>query len=286
MALDRLPQLDDDGLHLPEVGSWGETKYRLIENYASMFSIAMRGKWEARVFVDLFAGAGRARVAGTSVIIPTSATLALGVKHPFDKYVLCDIDETAMYALEQRVRRDFPGRDVIFVLGDCNAKVDAILEAIPTARRDFRVLTFCVVDPYSLRSLKFSTIRAIAERYVDFLVLIPSFMDAHRNPRHYTKRDHPRIDEFLGSREWRSAWDAADSTGRPQFGAFLVEQFKLAMAGLGFHSDGPGDAEPIRDSRNHLLYHLAFFSRHPRGREFWTKARRSSIDQLRLFGSD
>jgi hypothetical protein len=33
-----LPILEDDGLITPDVGLWAEKKYRLVQNYASMFA--------------------------------------------------------------------------------------------------------------------------------------------------------------------------------------------------------------------------------------------------------
>jgi hypothetical protein len=53
LGSDPLPALDDDGLETPEVGSWGEDKYRLVRNYAQLFAQSMRGKWECLVYVDL-----------------------------------------------------------------------------------------------------------------------------------------------------------------------------------------------------------------------------------------
>ena len=82
--------LEHDGLHTPEVGSWSDVKYRLISNYAEMFSTSMRKKWDKRVYIDLFAGAGRAAIKDTKEIVETSSLLAMGVTHPFDRYVLCD----------------------------------------------------------------------------------------------------------------------------------------------------------------------------------------------------
>lgn len=286
MAIDRLPHLDDDGLFLPEVGDWGETKYRLIANYSAMFATAMKAKWDARVYVDLFAGAGRARIKGTSLIIPTSATLALGVRHPFDKYVLCDNDPTALDALEKRARRDASERDIAFVLGDCNRNVDRIMREIPKPRSGFRVLSFCVVDPYKTGALKFETIRALSTLFVDFLVLIPSFMDAHRNLHNYLATRNRVIGDFLGNPEGRPSWDAVASEGPRKFGIFLVDQFGRSMRSLRYLYDGPGEEVPVRNTKKGVIYHLAFFSRSELGRKFWREARKSSVDQLGLpFGT-
>lgn len=281
MALDRLPHLDDDGLPLPEVGEWAETKYRLIANYAEMFATAMKKKW-FRIFIDLFAGAGRARIGGTRIIVPTSAMLALGVRDPFDRYVFCDIDSERISALMERSRRDAPGRQVCYIPGDCNADVARIVAEISGPGSGRETLAFCVADPYGLATLRFSTIRGIASRRVDFLILIPSYMDAHRNLELYLPREKRTIDDFLGDSHWRERWEATRGGGPREFGAFVVDRFGRSMQALKYLYDGPGEEVPVRDSQNHLLYHLAFYSRSELGRKFWREARRYGMDQLNL----
>ncbi len=50
----RLLELEDDGLMTPEVGDYAEEKYRLIGLYAELFAKAMKGKWDSRVYIDLY----------------------------------------------------------------------------------------------------------------------------------------------------------------------------------------------------------------------------------------
>jgi three-Cys-motif partner protein len=281
MAWDRLPQLDDDGLVLPEARDWAETKYRLIGNYAEMFATSMRGKWDTRVYVDLFAGAGRARVRETQAIVPTSAMLALQVRHPFDRYVFCDINSDRLRALKIRADRDSPEREVRLVAGDCNASASLILAEIPRARR---VLSFCVVDPYRVADLNFATVAALAERSVDFLVLIPSYMDAHRNLKSYLQPGNRTIGEFIGDPRWRERWMRIAAEPAPKdFGSFVVDRFSEGMRNLGYLYEGPGEEVLVRGKGKRRLYSLAFFSRHPLGRKFWRQARHYSEDQLALF---
>lgn len=64
MAAENL-SFEDDGLVAPEVGSWAETKYRLLALYDELFSMGMKHKWDQRVYIDLYAGAGYSRVRGT-----------------------------------------------------------------------------------------------------------------------------------------------------------------------------------------------------------------------------
>jgi hypothetical protein len=56
--IEPLKPLDDDGLPTPKIGVWGEKKYRHVQLYASLFVESMRAKWDALVYLDLFAGSG------------------------------------------------------------------------------------------------------------------------------------------------------------------------------------------------------------------------------------
>jgi hypothetical protein len=68
-SIEPLKPLDDDGLPTPKIGAWGEEKYRHVQLYASLFVKSMRTKWDALVYLDLFAGSGRSQIRGTSRIV-------------------------------------------------------------------------------------------------------------------------------------------------------------------------------------------------------------------------
>jgi three-Cys-motif partner protein len=279
-----LVELDNDGLHIPEVGDWAERKYRIIAVYTQMFATAMRLKWRTRSYIDLFAAAGRARLKDSGKIIATSATLALEVRHPFDRHVLCEIEPENADALKQRIRRDFPSATADVLLGDCNENVVRILDLVPRGSRTSRSLSFCVADPYRLSDLRFSTIECLATRFVDFLILVASYMDAHRNRDTYLLPSNTVVENFLGDPGWRSKWmEVQRGSGSREFGAFVVDQLGQRMRSLGYLYKGPTDTVTVKD-RGRVLYHLTFFSRHPMGRRFWDQARRYSTDQPDLFG--
>lgn len=274
--MEPLPNLDDDGLQVGEVGGWAERKYRLVAYYADQFATAMKRKWASRAYIDLFAGSGRGRIKGTRRVIATSPTLALDVRDPFDRYVFCDIDPACITALRERVTAAHPERDVRYLTGDANALVEEIVREVRTGGSQ---LSFCVVDPYKLANLRFATIERLASIFVDFLVLIPSFMDAHRNERPYVAEGSRTVADFLGNPGWRSAWSEASG----DFGGFIVDQFGQSMKRLGFIYDGPGNEVPILlPERNVKLYHLAFYSKHPLGMKFWQNARARTHPQLDL----
>lgn len=280
--MDELPLLEDDRLITPEIGSWGEEKYRLVAFYASLFARAMRSKWECLVYIDLFSGSGRSRIRGTTRIIPASPLMILNLSDKFDRYIFCEKDPEKCQALQTRIAKDFPEVDALIIDGDANLKVDQILNQIPAYRQGFKVLAFCFADPYGMNNMQFDTIRRLSTRYMDFLVLIPSGYDARRFVSQYEKLDKATVDTFLGDTTWRVAWEEA-KTQRISFERFIVSQFGKSMALLGYIDPGPELAIPIRsDEKNLLLYRLALYSRHKLGKEFWKQAKKYSKSQLEL----
>jgi three-Cys-motif partner protein len=273
--------VEDDGLHTPEVGDWAERKYRLIAYYAQMFSTSMKRKWDCRAYIDLFAGAGWGRVRDTTRVLPTSALLALAVPDPFDRYVFCDLDPACTDALQRRVDREYgDSRRVDYLTGDSNELVQEILDGMREELRRGSFLSFCVVDPCSMANLKFSTIEQLSTLLGDFLVLIPSYMDAHRNEGAYLDPGNATVEEFLGDPDWREKREASGG----EFGAFVVDQLGLAMKRLGFIYDGLGEEVTVYLPRKNVkLYHLAFYSKNELGMRFWRAARKGSDDQHRLF---
>lgn len=270
-----------DGLATPEVGSWAETKYRLVSLYDRLFSTGMKAKWNTRAYIDLFAGAGYARIRGTNQIVFGSPLLALDVPDPFDKYIFCEADADLLDALKERVRRHFPRADATFILGDCNELVDKILPAIPAYSHGRSVLSFCFVDPPDI-SINFSTIRKLASRRMDFLVLLALHMDANRNEAHYTSPSNPKVDDFVGTREWRTRWDI-ERRRITRFPRFLAVEYAIQMQNLGYLPVELYRMKEVRsDEKNLPLYHLALFSKHERAYKFWDQVLKYGTDQMDL----
>jgi three-Cys-motif partner protein len=278
-----LPTLQDDGLPNMHARQWARKKYQLVQYYSRLFVNSMRNKWDYLIYVDLFAGTGRARIGSTGIIVPASPLLAIDIPNQFDRYIFCEIERKRIEALRKRVRRDFPSVDARYVCGDANEEVSSILAEMPAPSRNCTVLCFCFVDPYRLANLRFETIRALSTRYVDFLVLIPAYMDAQRNLQNYLKPSSDRVEAFLGLPDWRDRWKKATNAGR-KFGEFVVDQFGSQMGKLDYHYGGLGDTELVRGtSKNIPLYRLAFFSRHSLGAKFAEQARKRTRRQLRMF---
>ena len=276
-------EIEEDGLIIPPVGRWSEEKYDLVRNYIAMFTGAMREKWNALVYIDLFSGAGYAKIERISRIVQASPIIALNAPKPFDKYIFCDNDAEKINALRMRVERNFAHLNCYFFEGDSNVEIDSISNEIPMYSKNFKVLAFCFIDPYNLRCLKFQTVECLSQRYVDFLILLPTYMDGNRNIQNYLRSEDNRVEQFTGLEDWRERWSEAVKNGT-SFGSFLADNFGKQMASLDYIYNGIGKMRKIHQTSHRVpLYHLAFFSRNKLGEKFWEESVKYSNQQLSLF---
>lgn len=272
----------DDGMIIPEVGAWSDVKYKLIGKYAAIFNSGMKNIVPNRVYVDLFSGAGYAKVRDTNRIIYTSALIALSLPDPFTKYVFAEFDEVKMNALKERVRRDFPDKydQVVFVQGDSNQNIDEIKRHIPDFSPGNKVLTFCFVDPFSL-NLHFSTIKSLGDKRIDFLILMALQMDGKRNLEKYLEENNSKINLFLDEKNWRQEFLKSGYSAK-DFTKYLSDKYDSKMKQLGYIQ--PPEKHRIQAFSTHLpLYYLAFYSKHERGNEFWGKIKGYATNQGELF---
>ena len=276
------PTLQDDGLETPEIGPWGEHKYRLAQGYARVFATAMKRKWY-RVYLDLYAGSGRARIESTGRIVRTSPLRAMEIPDLFDQYIFCEKDSIRLEALRSRVAREHQGTNVSFFAGDVNTQAEEILAELPAPSKTQKVLAFCFADPFKLDDLKFDTIHRLATRYMDFLILVPTDMDANRNMLRYSQPGNRTLDAFFGHTDWRVHWEKAELRGEPFWG-FVLKHFASRMETLGYLDHAAEQSELIRSTQRNLpLYRLAFFSRHQLGAKFWKEVRKYATSQPSLF---
>jgi len=277
--------LADDGLHTPSpIGVWAQKKHRLLYHFSSMFATSM-GKnkvWDKIVYIDLFSGAGRARIKESTNIVETSPLLALGGPNQFDRYIFCELDPENMSALKSRVKKKHIGNDVCYVAGDVNLMTDEILGLLPKFSKDQKVLAFCFADPFNLGNLHFSTIKKLSVYRMDFLVLLPS-MDPTRRKHLLLKREDEVVARFTGNYQWRHAWKEEESKNT-SFDIFIAKLFSESMREMGHKYGGLDHSTLTRATEKNLsIYRLGFYSQHQLGEKFWKEAMKASIDQRSLF---
>lgn len=278
---DPIIPVEDDGLIIPEVGAWSEEKYRLLGGYCEIFTSGMRNLWDSLVYIDLFAGAGYARIRGTTKLRMSSALIALSVKNKFDKYIFCEQDDSCLNALKRRVEKHFPEANVEYVHADSNLKIEEIIVRIPKHSRDDKVLRFCFADPFSL-NLKFATIEKLsAVGKIDFLILLALYMDANRNLFNYILENSTKVDEFINDISWREPFTKSLIPAK-SFIKYLADKYDSNMLKLGYKEPEKKHLVKIGDI-NVPLYYLAFYSKHERGNDFYKKVEKYLSSQQSMF---
>lgn len=273
--------MEDDGLFIPEVGAWGDEKYKLLGGYCEIFTSGMKNLWDSLIYIDLFAGAGYAKIKGTNKIRMSSALIALSVSHKFSKYIFCEEDEKCFAALKARVEKHFPDANVEFIQGDSNKKIDEIKNKIPKHSREEKILRFCFVDPFSL-NLKFDTIIKLAKiGKMDFLILLALHMDGNRNLFNYISDNSRKVDEFINDTSWRQPFKNGQLIAK-DFIKYLADKYDLNMQNLGYKEPEKKHLVRIQDI-NVPLYYLAFYSKHERGNDFYQKVEKYLSPQQSMF---
>ncbi len=269
----------NDGLVTPEIGPWGLKKYKLMGSYCDIFTTGMRYNWKQLVYIDLFAGAGYAKLKNEDKFIKTSALVAAATPHKFTKYIICEQDEEKISALQHRFQRDYSNLNVDFVKGNSNENIDQIIQLVP---KENDALRFCFVDPFSL-NLEFETIRKIAAiGRVDFLILLALQMDGKRNFHNYVRDESTKIDKFLGNENWRLPFKNGEIHQR-DFMKYLSDCYDANMASLGYKVVPELKYEVRNDDANLPLYYLAFYSKNERGNDFYKKVDDYLDIQRKLF---
>lgn len=273
----KLPPPPDDGLETPEVNEWARDKHHFLLRYIDAFTTAMRKKrWAGLHYIDLFAGAGIARLKKSRDLDWGSPLIAAQAKYPFDKLHLCESRSASCSALEKRLCRIRPRESFQLLLGDANERVHEIVAEIPN-----NTLSLAFLDPYGLH-LDYDTIGTLAQKRADLIIYFPDRVDILRNWNAYYW-DHPasNLDGVLGpGSNWRSRIEAA-STGQQKVKA-LLEIYKQQIQKLGY-TEFEWEAIPSTGQR---LYWLIYCSRVPIGARIWRGISQIKPDQQRTFDFD
>ena len=114
-------------------GYWTEGKLDILARYLDRFTTTTKYKADARIYLDAFAGEGLGTSRTTKAQFEGSARIGLKVSDPpFDRCYFFELGDKAA-ELARELTRDFPGRDVRVVPGDCNVTIPAALAEL---RRD------------------------------------------------------------------------------------------------------------------------------------------------------
>lgn len=249
-----------DGLATPEVGRWSKRKYHFLSRYLTLFSTGMKNKWPQRHYIDLFAGAGIARLRGTDELAYGSPLIAARVNDPFTQLHVCEQSPANVDALRRRLTRYPQPNEPRIIQGDANEVVHQLLSGVPPKR----ALAITFADPFGLH-LHFETIRAVSDRRSDLIILLADNMDALRNwlPYYHDNPDS-NLDRFMGESGWR---DVLQESATPER---LRARYQERLGSIGYEHFG---FERVQNDHGHDIYSLVYATKHKRGLDFWEKAR-------------
>lgn len=199
-------------------GAWTEEKLNRVTGYLAAYQKVMKNQNLRTIYIDGFCGDGTIKMKGVDAeltqsgrrIIIGSATRALQLKTPFAEYHFIDKSATSIEALKENAVRLHPGleRRIHAHAEDVNEALPRILAMLNNSTD--RAVVF--VDPFGMQ-LDWSTVMAVAEKpIVDFWYLVPIGIAVNRlatkKADRMTLAWGKRLDAFLGTSEWRTAWYA------------------------------------------------------------------------------
>jgi three-Cys-motif partner protein len=267
---DRWPDLcnrlqENDGLPVRETGPWTEDKIYYWYRYVEITTRGMAKLWRSGLtYIDLFAGPGVCYNKHSRRRFPGSPLVAAWAPKPFRKIVAVELDNALASACEDRLKRSGTTSDFAVLQGDCNILIDRVVKEIPPY-----TLALAFVDPISLH-FRFETLKRLARgARVDLLVLFPVGYDIVRNIDLYELQDVSRLDEVLGTTEWRTNWEEIANREARKIGDFFTASYMSRLKSeLGF--------EVVQDTsikhRGVEYYRLVYASNDERGLDFWNKA--------------
>ncbi len=280
-----------------EVGPWAAEKLDALERYLDYYTKVLKNKGLKTIYLDAFAGGGRARV--RQKIIDYSSALfdpddypelaapevkafvegsprrSLQVANPFDAYIFIDADPARAKMLNG-LKSEYPNRKITVREGDAAAEIDWVL-SFKDRLRGRRGLAF--LDPFGAH-LAWRSVSSLASTGV-FEVLINFPLDMCINRLLKRDADIPstwreQLDAFFPPGWWDQAYDHSAQVSlfaptheappmiikrrdaRERLLAFYVQHLEAAFG----YASKP---RLIKNTRDHPLYYLIWAGPHRAG---------------------
>jgi three-Cys-motif partner protein len=254
-----------DGLIVGEVGPWAAEKHERLRKYihaagpARSKFVTPKG-WASASYIELYSGAGRSLISGTSEIIDGSALVAYKAARNsttrFSDLHLSDLDARNSDAAAERIKS--LGGAASKYSGSAEQVVDQVLQAINP-----HGLHLAFLDPFGLGQIPFSIIEKMLKlKHMDMIIHV-SLSDLQRNLDAYSRSGDPTLDRFAPG--WRDVVDRRQSIAPLR--AALIDYWLELIRSLGSH---PATGIPlIVGEQNQRLYWLVFLSSDPLGHKLW-----------------
>ena len=268
--------------HLPEVGPWARDKLARLRKYLTAYTAIMaKQNWaEGFVYVDAFAGAGRARVrqaedaneildfgpshedqdAELESVLDGSPAVALAISPPFTRYVFLERDQAHAQRLAS-LKTEHADRAIEVHVGDSNDYLrNKLVKSYGWTK--WRAVVF--VDPFGM-NVPWETFTQLAKtKAIEVFVNFPLNMAIQRLLKRsgkFTAKERKKLDDYFGDPGWH---DLVYPTKQDLFGSpvatkiedsskQLVNWYRERLkATFGYSST----AHLISSTRNRPLYYL------------------------------
>ncbi len=200
-------------------GDWTEQKLDILKEYLKSYNKVLKKQSFTRVYIDAFAGTGyrqdRANQYDNASIfedfdheepqkfLKGSASLALEVDPPFDRYYLVETDKKKIEELE-KLRRKYPQKadKIEIVHQDANAFVQKYCKQEDWIKT--RAVLF--LDPFATQ-VEWETIRAIAQsKAIDVWILFPLMAVNRLMANKPEKVWRQQLNRIFGTEKWFEAF--------------------------------------------------------------------------------
>jgi three-Cys-motif partner protein len=275
------------------VGPWAKQKLDALGRYLDFYTKVLKNQRWRTIYVDAFAGGGRAVVRqqtkaasfgptffaddqfddDQSQLIDGSPRVALEIGNPFSQYVFVELDSTRAQELDA-LRQEYEGKRVIDVLRTTAADgIDRVV-AQNISRSTHRGVAF--LDPFGA-DLEWSSIQKLAdtrlfEAVVNFalnMAILRMLPNSGNVPDAWMKT----LDKYFGTREWFDAVYRKRSGGlfetegiekHPDYSERLLQLYRDRLKAAFGHVSVPC---LIRNTRGAPLYYLLWAGPHSKGLE-------------------
>lgn len=243
-------------------GTWTRIKLSILKDYLNAFVVTSKRANE-RYYIDAFAGPGTHKLRRTTQTFDGSPRIALGVEPPFTKCFFIELTKKSARSLEE-LKTEFADRaeTIEVLLGDCNARIDEILDFLPQWAPCFAFL-----DPEGTE-LSWQTIEKLAghkkgyKYKIELFILFPYDMGLVRLLWHDLERFQQTgyrelLDKIYGNTNWQSIHEKR-ATGRltaEQARDEFLDLYMTQLEELGYRYV---IERLIEDDRGRPLYFLIF----------------------------
>jgi three-Cys-motif partner protein len=248
--------LGPDGLPARKVKAHNAHKAHYIQRYSQVVAGAMKNKWGARCYIDLYSGPGLCWVEDTGAFVPGSPLIALDAEPSFDYYVFVDMDSECCAALEERTA----GSGAVVRCFDSNT--DAAIEWVRSAIPRRGALSLVLLDPQGC-TLQLDTIRKLTyDRRMDLLINLPI-----QSLLRCLAANHWHVLDAVLGEDW-------PRTPVPAWRAAVRQHYRAKLAELGYRYS---PAKEVRGERtNNRLYDFILASRHPLAEKLFVEVTRET----------